>query len=352
MVAEGLPLILGFIYLSLLVTKKIFTKKINILLILYILLLITFTQLRILQDNSTYYKYVFIFYYIPLFLLYCCSKKIIIDSEYIFKIITIISVISSFYSISQYFHLQEFIPLDNTRGRGLSRSTLNYSSLMLLGFIAADHCKLKFSKISKIIIFAGAIFSLGRGGVLSIIIYELIKNMNQYRKIIQIFLLIFVFFFMLLVLKTYFDFALNSNHLGFELIFDKLYYSLDFVKDPGNKQRLDFYKMFFDHFQFFGSGLGTTGTAAARFTHEWFGFESFGLAILYQGGFLSLPVGITLILAAFWYNKPLTYKKVAIVFSYLSIMFAQQTFETPAVNIISWIVLLACFNYNKKLNYK
>ena len=352
MVAEGLPLILGFIYLTLLVTKKVFTKKINIILTFYLILLIIFTQLTISQDNQTYYKYIFIFYYIPLFLLYCCSKKIIIDSKYIFKIITIISVITSFFSISQYFHLQEFIPLDNTRGRGMSRSTLNYSSLMLLGFIAADHCKLKFSKISKIIILFGAIFSLGRGGILSIIIYILIKNINQYKKIILIILLILIFFFMLFILKNSFDFQLNSRHLGFQLIFDKLYYSLNFVSDPGNKQRLEFYKMFFDHFKFFGYGLGTTGTAAARFTDQWFGFESFGLAILYHGGFLSLPIGLILVLGVFLYNKPLTYKKIAIVFSYLSIMFAQQTFETPSVNIISWILILACFNHDKKLNNK
>jgi hypothetical protein len=341
MVAEGLPLILGFIYLSLLVTKKIFTKKINILLIFYILLLITFTQLSILQGNSSYYRYIFLFYYIPFFLLYCCSKKIIVDSEYIIKIITIISVIASFFSISQYFHLQEFIPVDINRGRGLSRSTLNFSSIIFLGYIAADHCKLKFSKISKIIIFAGAICSLGRGGVFAIVIYELIKNINQYKKIILILLLIFIVLYIIFIVKTYYD---------FELMFNKFYYGLSFAKDAGNEDRLNFYKNFFNHFNFIGSGLGSTGTASARFTDEWVGFESFGLAIFYEGGFLSFPIMLILISAAFWSNKPLRYKKIAVVFSYIAIIFAQQTFQTPSVNIISWTVILACFNYDKKLD--
>lgn len=344
MVSEGLPLILGLFYFALVVKKKF---KIEIIpLSIYLTILLIYTQLTISTKNGSYFQYIFLFYYLPVYLFFLYTDKMKNEAESILKIITIMSIISAIVGITQYFNLQTIIPIDlNFRARGLSRSTLNFSSLLFVGYIAADNTNFKLKNLFKIIIFIGLISSSGRSGILSVVIYEFIKNL-KFTKIIILFLIFVVLLYFIFQIK----FVSSFENLNFT--FNKLFNSFNFSDDASNTQRLRSYLLFFDNFELYGAGLGTTGPGAARFTNNPFGFESFLLHTFYHGGIIVLiffPVILFLVLRNY---HILSIKKLSIIISYLAIMTVHQTFETPSVNIIAWLVIISSFNLGNKFNYE
>lgn len=344
MVSEGLPLILGLFYFALVVKKKF---KIEIIpLSIYLTILLIYTQLTISTKNGSYFQYIFLFYYLPVYLFFLYPDRMKNEAESILKIITIMSIISAIVGITQYFNLQTIIPTDlNFRARGLSRSTLNFSSLLFVGYIAADNTKFKLKNLFKIIIFIGLLSSSGRSGILSVFIYEFIKNLKSTKIIILFFIFIVLFFF---ILQTKF----GSSFENLNYTFNKLLNTFNF-STADNSQRLASYLLFFDNFDLYGAGLGTTGPGAGRFTNNPFGFESFLLHTFYHGGIIALiffPIILFLVLRNY---HLLSIKKVSIIISYLAMMTAHQTFETPSVNIIAWLVIISSFNLgNKFINEK
>jgi hypothetical protein len=341
MVSEGLPLILGLFYFALIVKKNF---KIEIIpLSIYLTILLIYTQLTISTKNGSYFQYIFLFYYLPVYLFFLYPEKMKNEAEIILKIITIMSVISAIVGITQYLNLQTIIPIDlSFRARGLSRSTLNYSSLLFVGYIAADNTKFKLKNLFKIIIFIGLISSSGRSGMLSVIIYEFIKNLKS-TKIIILFLIFIVLFYFILQTKF------GSSFENLQYTSNKLLNSFNFSTND-NSQRLASYLLFFDNFDVYGAGLGTTGPGAGRFTNNPFGFESFLLHTFYHGGIIALiffPVILFLVLRNY---HILSIKKISIMISYLAMMTAHQTFETPSVNIIAWLVIISSFNLENKFN--
>jgi hypothetical protein len=240
--------------------------------------------------------------------------------------------------MTQFFNIQQIIPVDINRARGLSRSTLNYSALMAIAYIAASNIKNNLSWALKILIFFGAIASLGRGGVIAIIIYEAICQLNKKEGALKIAIGIIIIVSALVVLKSY---SSEKNEI-LTLVFKKYYYSLDFVNDPGNADRLTHYLKIKNEITFFGKGFGSTGPAAERFNNAATGFESYLLSLLYQGGFIFFIV-IPILFYTIYKNKIKfnRNKYIAVNIAYLAMMAAQQTFETPCVNVLAWVVLLA-----------
>ena len=333
--AEGLPLIFGFTYFWIVLEKRISIKALP--LTIYLIILLFFTQIAIIKNNGSFYQFIFIYSYLPAYLLYHYSKKIIIDAELIFKIVSVTCVISALFGILQFLQLQNFIPIDINRARGLSRSTLNYSTLLFLGYIAVDFTNYKLKNFFKIIILIGIIFSLSRSALLSIIVYEFIKNINSFRFYIKN----AIFFILLLVLIQAYDFK------NIEEISNRFYSGFNFKSDESNVQRLYSYQTIIEEFSLFGQGLGSTGPAAARFNKSASGFESFLLALIYQGGIAFFFLMPFIILCAKLLLIPLTLRKCAVIASYIAMMAGHQTFETPAVNMIGWLVILTILNHDK-----
>ena len=338
--AEGLPLIFGLIYFSIIVKKKLPISSLP--LTFYLIILILFTQIAIITNDGNYYQYIFIYYYLPAYLLYCSSRKIILDADLIFKVMTTMSIISSLFGIMQFLYPESYVPIDLGRARGLSRSTLNYSSLLFLGYIAADYANFRFKKIFKFIIFLGIICSLGRSALLAILIYEFFKCKNKIKFIICISIIIISFLFITNIL------ILN----GFDnliLLNQRFVDALNFTSNRANMERLEYgYLRIFSEFTLVGKGLGSTGPAAGRFYESATHFESFLLNIIYQGGIAFIILMPFIIFFAYRNFRFLNNKIIAVTISYTAFMGGVQTFETPAVNITAWFLLIAILNLSLK----
>jgi hypothetical protein len=341
-VAEGLPLLLGYLYL-ITVLPGVRYNSTSIVIIIYILILTIITILDILNRDDEIFRLVFVYCYLPALWLATYNEKIAKDAQSLLKMVAFVATISAIVGVSQYFGIQEIIPVDLNRARGLSRSTLNYSSLMMIAYIAADNAQLKSKNIIKLTIFTGAVCSLGRGGVIGIIIYEIIKNINDKLRILILAMAIITTYLVLLILYQF----TNILPQELSLMVNKFLYSLDFVNDPGNSERIVSYARFFDEWRIAGYGFGTTGPGSQRLTNYSTGFESFILALIYHGGIFCVTF-VPLLLMMFYKNNMLIDKKylIATAFAYAGMMLAQQTFETPSVNILAWIVLLAVANSN------
>lgn len=339
-VAEGLPLIFGFIYFLAIIKKNL---PISIIpLTFYLIILIFFTQISIIMNDGSYYQYIFIYYYLPAYLLYCSSKKIIIDSDLIFKVITFMSIISSLFGIAQFFYPESYIPIDLGRARGLSRSTLNYSSLLFIGYIASDYANFRSKKFIKFVIFLGVICSLGRSAVLAILIYEFFKSSNKIKFIVYISIVIASF---LLITKI----LISNGFDGLILLNQRFTDALNFTSNRANSERLEHgYLRILSEFTLIGKGLGSTGPASGRFYDGGTGFESFLLNIIYQGGIAFIIFMPFIIFFALQNFRFFNNKILAVIISYTTFMFGVQTFETPAVNITAWFLLIAILNLSLK----
>jgi hypothetical protein len=357
-IAEGFPLALIFVGLSSLVVLSFNNSKISdirlIILsniyIIYITILSIVTLYYIIVDNRNPITFLFLYQYlVPLYLilLYKSSDfvRLKLNIEFILKLIVLMAVISGVFGIIQFLGFDFIIPIDIHRSRGMSRSTLNYSSLMLLGFIASlavNNSKIKI--IAATIIFMGILTSQGRGGIFSATIFlalYLVVYKNNYKNFfifctaIVLFLIIIIFF--------------NSNESSQIILLSKrLLDGFDIENDIGNSQRILSYIQILNEFILYGGGFGSTGPGAGRFNYSATGFESFILALIYQGGIFS----ILLIIYSVMYIY-INYKNKFLLCTILSILFmaiVQQTMETPTVYILVWLILFLVqikFNNNK-----
>jgi hypothetical protein len=341
-VAEGIPVISGLIYFFTIIKKNIFTRR-TLFLTTYFIIILVYTQIAIINsDHQEYYRYFFIYSLLPAYLLYCCSEKILFDQQLIFNMTTIIALISALVGISQFLHLQSYIPLfDSYRAQGLSKSTLNYSTLLFIGYVATSYSDLKVKKIIQIIILLGVICSLSRSAIVAILIYELIDNIK--------------FFFLIVILTILLSailYLLRGESALIDVILSKYSLAASFTKDIGNVARLVGYKQGIYSIDIIGHGLGSTGPAVDRFSNNWVAFESFLINSIYTGGFAFFIFVPFIFFFALDGLKPMTKKKIALILSYLFMIIAHQTFETPSVNIMAWLVLIASLHIDKKFAQK
>lgn len=342
MVAEGIPLISGLIYFFIIIKKNIFIQR-TLFLTTYLIIILVYTQISIINsDHQEYYRYFFIYNFLPAYLLYCCSEKILFDKQLIFNMIAIIALISALVGISQFLHLQSYIPLfDSYRAQGLSKSTLNYSTLLFIGYVAVSYSDFKVKRIIQIVILFGVICSLSRSALFAILAYQLIDD-------IKYFFLIIILAILLLCISYLF---MNDSPL-IEVLFNKYYLSMNFAKDIGNVARLDGYKQGIYSIDIIGPGLGSTGPAVDRFSNNWTAFESFLINSMYTAGFSFFIFVPFIVFFALDGLRPITKKKISIILSYLLMITAHQTFETPSVNIIAWLVLITALHVDKKFAKK
>jgi hypothetical protein len=341
-VAEGIPLVSGLIYFFIIIKKNIFTQR-TLFLTTYLIIILVYTQISIINsDHQEYYRYFFIYTFLPAYLLYCCSEKILFDKQLIFNMITIIALISALVGISQFLHLQSYIPLfDSYRAQGLSKSTLNYSTLLFIGYIAASYSDFKVKRIIQIVILLGVICSLSRSALMAILAYQLIDDIKYF------FLIIISIIFLLFTLYL----SMSDNPL-IEVMFNKYYLSMSLTKDIGNVARLVGFKQGIYSIDIIGPGLGSTGPAVDRFSNNWIAFESFLINSIYTAGFSFFIFVPFIVFFALDGLRPMTKKKISIISSYLLIITVHQTFETPSVNIIAWLVLITALHVDKKFAQK
>lgn len=336
-IAEAVPLALGLFYLLSLITINR-NNGLTIAALIYLSLMMIVTIINLFVEQSDMVRILFGYSYIPIILMTSFNKELKDNSEFILKAIAYVGATSAIVGIMQFMDIQQIIPVDINRARGLSRSTLNYSALMALAYIAADNIKLKWRWLLKLIIFLGAVSSLGRGGVIGIIVYQIIVTMNKPQRLMSVLLILTVLIGMLMQFKLK-NIDVPDN---IQLTINKFYYALDFENDPGNADRIGSYLRIKEEFRIMGAGFGSTGPGAERFNPSATGFESYILALLYQGGII-LFMGWVLLFYLIYKNKIklCKIKYLAVISSYITMMAAQQTFETPSVNITAWLVMLA-----------
>jgi len=347
-IAEGLPLSLGFTYL-LFSNKKIAIYKTPILLtLIYISYLIFLTLAVVLINQQNILKIIFVYQYFCAFILVAfiwSDRKVApVYSEYIYYIIAILSVTSSLFGILQFLGFNILVPIDINRARGLSRSTLNFSSLAMLGFIASQNISRKDIKlICATIIFFGILSSQSRGALSAILAYFLIRY-SKNLGVILLFSLIMVILFLSLHIAT--DIYSEINNLL--ILQERLENAYSTSNDLGNVQRIDTWLKIFDEFTFWGIGVGSTGPAADRIVPGT-GYESFALALLAHGGVIGIIYYSLMLLSFYKIKNFFTIKLFAAIGGILVMMIVQQTYETPTVNIITWILILTLIKNEKSL---
>jgi hypothetical protein len=343
--AEGLPTILGIIIWLYIIIKSVKNDKLNIDLSMliyssYLVYLFSITALITVFLDQSLLKFIFFYQYLPVISLLLVNKfNEEIDFNFILYWICIFSALSALFGILQFFGLNGVVPIDINRARGLSRSTLNFSSLMFLGFIAACNLRnIKARNLFALLIFIGVLVSQSRGAIVAVAIFTLINFYNN-KKFYQI-MLAYLTILIILSIIIQFNFDLigymrNNNSFN-ELIYRLT--NIASVSTDDNSLRVARYLQFFKSFNPFGSGVGSTGPGANRF-EEGIHFESFLLNILFQGGMIAILFWPIFILNLYIKFKPLLQGFVALILSYLSMMALQQNCETPSVNVMAWILI-------------
>lgn len=348
--SEGLPLIIGFLFILLNINTPININITFILYLIYISYLTIITLFYIVVDNHNYLKLIFLYQYIP-FLIIASNfaninqnRLIKSISQEAYKIICIFASISAVIGVLQFFNISDIVPIDINRARGLSRSTLNYSSLLFLAFICANQLNQGFiKKIFISIIYIGLLASQGRGGIFAATIYFFILYGTNIKKIIIMLSIIFLFLCGLI----YIDTAYIEGFSNILILKERLINGLSMENDVGNSLRIITYSKIIDEFNIYGIGVGSTGPAAERI-QPGTGYESFTLALIAQGGIVGLLI-YALIGIIQCINYPhLSLKNLALILAFFFMMSTQQTFETPAVNIMAWIVIILSFSANSK----
>lgn len=356
--AEGIPTIIGnFIVLYVgikLVNSNFKPHKTELYLYLtYLTYLISITLFSILFNNENLFKLIFIYQYLPVFfLLLNVSKvgtnKLDFETENAFIIIGLLGSISAIFGVMQFLHLIEIVPLDITRARGLSRSTLNFSALMFLSYVAAANISnLKIRNIFLILILAGTFASQSRGALLSIGIFTAFNfyNSRGFYKACLCYFSLFIIVLMILDLRYHvIDYFIKNTGIGDLLL--RLRNGSN-LSSSDNSLRVQRYLFFFQDFSPFGKGIGGTGPAANRL-QEGIHFESFILNILSQGGLVAILFWPIFAFLSIIRLIPVSSKIIAVVVSFFSMMALQQTFENPSVNLTAWLlVILYIMKYSR-----
>lgn len=343
-VAEGVPLIIGllislFFLIKVLNTNvKVKYKPLFIVYFFYFIYIILTTLSYIILESHNPLRLLFMYQYFPVFtiILMLGNEHIFhINKQAIFITIGFFAAISAIYGILQFLGFEPGVPIDINRARGLSRSTLNYSSLMFLGFVAATLISKKsLSAIFSLIIFAGVVASQGRGGIFATVIFFTIYTFFSNFKVGNI--LVFVATLIAIFIAA-FSFLPEENLQNFEILAERLAVAFD-TNDPSNNQRLYSMTLFFDEFRIFGLGAGITGPAAERF-QSGTGYESFILATIVQGGLFGLLMMFTIWSIIFFRLSQLKIEIFAFLTGLFFMMLVQQTLETPTVNLMVWLLL-------------
>ena len=352
-IAEGVPLILGLIITFFFLIKvlnakfKIRFKTLFFMYLFYFLYITIITLIFIIIDNHNPYRLLFLYQYFPMF-----TVILMLGNEHLFHIkrelilITIgfFATLSAVFGILQFLGFEPGVPIDINRARGLSRSTLNYSSLMFLGFVASNLISKKSLRIVfSLIIFGGVLASQGRGGIFACVAFYMAYMLFSNFKVSNI--IFSVLSIMVMIFLAYF-FLPEDNLKNFEILTERLAIAFD-ANDPANNQRLYSMTRFFDEFRVVGLGAGITGPAAERF-EPGTGYESFLLATIVQGGIFGLFMMIVL-----WSTIFLRLSQVKIeIFAYLGglvfMMMVSQTLETPSINIMVWLLLIVLIASDSK----
>ena len=352
-IAEGVPLILGLIVTFFFLIKvmnakfKIRFKTLFFMYLFYFLYITIITLIFIIIDNHNPYRLLFLYQYFPMF-----TVILMLGNEHLFHIkrelilITIgfFATLSAVFGILQFLGFEPGVPIDINRARGLSRSTLNYSTLMFLGFVASNLISKKSLRIVfSLIIFAGVLASQGRGGIFACVAFYMAYMLFSNFKVSNI--IFSVLSIMVMIFLAYF-YLPEDNLKNFEILTERLLIAFD-ANDPSNSQRLYSMTKFFDEFRVVGLGAGITGPAAERF-ESGTGYESFLLATIVQGGIFGLFMMIVL-----WSTIFLRLSQVKIeIFAYLVglifMMMVSQTLETPSINIMVWLLLIVLIATDSK----
>lgn len=347
-VAEGVPTILGvailgYFCLDILQRGARLDRVTFYLFFTYTAYLLVLTCFVIVFNDENTLKLIFAYQYLPFVIIafaWCDIRRIRLDPQVVFLAISVAGSISAIFGILQFFHAIEFIPIDINRSRGLSRSTLNYSSLIFLAYIAcANLNNLKLRQILSVFIVCGALSSQSRGAILGIVLYTIIRfyrNKTFYKGLLS-YSIFCVLIFSILDWKYKVREYLVQQPAFSELIY-RLGNSANIASDD-NSLRVQRYLEFFKQFSVFGNGIGSTGPAANRF-QQGIHFESYVLNLLSQGGLLSILFWPTFLLVIKMRVNILTSHILAIAVSFFSMMALQQTFETPSVYLMAWLLLI------------
>lgn len=341
--AEGLPLIAGFIFILLNIPKKINISPTLVVYILYLSYLITVTLYYIVLHDHNFLKLIFIYQYIPFIIIILNynnkNQNLLIESisQYAYNFICIFATISSVVGVMQFFNLIEIVPIDINRARGLSRSTLNYSSLLFLAFICANQLNKKPLKIFFMVtIYIGLLASQGRGGIFAATLYFLLFNKVNVKRILYFSIISILLF----TITIYFlDSSIAANYPNLMILKDRILNGLSLENDLGNSLRVITYSKILDEFDIFGIGIGSTGPAADRI-QPGTGYESFTLALIAQGGIVGVLSYTIIGIIQYINNYPIRRKTIALILAYFFMMSTIQTFETPTVNILAWIIII------------
>lgn len=283
------------------------------------------------------YGYFWLYPAITMYFIYKLEAKYNITSVFLYSI-TIAATISSGFGILQYFDLISYPPIDDWRARGLSRSALNYSALMLVGFISSFALKNKTHTMAfSSIIFIGTLFSLTRGVIISEILFLLTYFILIYKGLIsRLIMFVFMFFSFIALITT------NSDNL----IYNRIISSFNFSTDESNTSRIDAWQAFWNDISLFGNGIGTIGSGAEKIVGQSKVFESYFLGLFYQTGLISTSIlFVCLLLMVFGVSKHLKYSRqdssiiIAFFVALAANLSVQSIFENPSANLLAWLLL-------------
>jgi hypothetical protein len=339
--SEGLPLTLALAIIIINVKNiKINNSFITYLIYLNYLLIITFYN--IICENKNPLIIIFMYQYIPLLIvLGNVENRISYNNQKIYFYISTVASASAVIGISQFLDLNQIIPIDINRARGLSRSTLNFSSMALLGLICATQLRKKYQRnIISFIIFLGILCSQSRGAIYGGILYLLIHHSGNVKTLFKYIILVIIILLILPELNQ------TSNFLS---LTDRIVNGFKIENNNGNIDRLNSYLKIIDEFTYAGLGIGSTGPAAGRL-EPGTGYESYFLAVIAQGGVVGIFFYSLLIIQnkSFFTIILRDTKYLSIGLAILFMCTLQQTLETPTVNIMTWFIILLIIDEYKK----
>lgn len=348
-IAESLPLFFGFIFLLFILIKNFQFKdllrnkfSLSCILIFFLYIFYITIHVSILKNNHNYYSLIFFFAYAPLALI-LINYKSSINLNFFFTTFSFFCLISVLFSFSQSIDLIESFLGSGNRARGLSRSSLNFATIMFLGVVCASQIRKNILKHILIILFIfGCILSKSRGPLIASLIYLIIINIHFLTNLeffIKISLSIFACIsFVLLVL-----------FIGENIIYLKKFERLYDINSMlvADSLRLQSYFNFIKHFDFIGNGVGVTGPAAGRF-NDFIYFESYFLNIFYEIGIPGMIILFIIFFSLFLSSSNRFF--ISFLFSSFFLAIIAQTFGNPSVNISTWIIFLLLNNSKLNIN--
>lgn len=328
--AEGLCLAAGFLFI---LFKVQFSTRFPLQLFLLIFFMLSNVTLVVCQGE--FIKLLFLYPYL-FFLLVLILPLGDVDGRVwlcLGRTFIYFSCVSALYAVAQRVGFETFLPLENeTRATGLSRSSLNLTGCM---FAALVTCSVLVREgwrknLATFVIFLGLVAAGGRGGIFAGLLLLMLARYKygSRTQMIKFLSFLLVMVICLLVLDVYND----------ELI--RLLSVFNFTSEQSNLDRLGSYMLFFDKFQLWGSGVGSTSSAAGRF-HETVGFESSVLNMVYEIGVgFSVLFLVALLNWFFRLSSDLRHRLSLPAISLVPILLGQQLYGIPS----AFVALMICFS--------